>query len=132
MAELASIISHQQSVILLFERRTPPAGAGGVAALPDLDLDQSRRNFPPKIGCLRSQGSHGGSVVMGMPPCGEASTLCAEGSTGGGQYVTTGTLTQTSTGTCRQTAFGTQMLRISVTCFVTVTGTQTVLVTGTC
>ena len=42
--------------------------------------------------------------------------------TAGGQWTTTGTLTQTSTGTCLQIVRGTQIVLVSVTCFCTVTG----------
>ena len=59
--------------------------------------------------------------------CDEATTLCAEGSTGGGQWTTTGTWTQTSTGTCWQIVRGTQTSRTSDTWRVTVTGQQIVL-----
>src|SRR5205085_7277849 len=93
---------------------------------------QSRRNKQPKIGCLRSHGSQGGSVVKGNSHCGVAITLCIEGSTAGGQCTVTGTFTQTSTGTWRQTVLGTQTFVTSHTCRVTVTGQQTVVVTGTC
>src|ERR1700733_9691417 len=56
-------------------------------------------HFLPKIGYRLSQGSHGGTEVSGIDwP--DASTLCADGRTAGGQWATTGTLTHTSTGTC--------------------------------
>ena len=72
-----------------------------------------------------------GRVVQGTSHCAEATTLCADGSAGAGQWTVTGTWTQTSTGTCRQIVRGTQTVRHSVTCRLTVTGQWTVVVTGT-
>src|SRR5262249_12951818 len=91
---------------------------------------QNRRDFRANKGCLLSHGSHAGSVVRGTCDCTEATTLCAEGSTGAGQCTTTGTFTQTSTGTCRQIVRGSHTVRHSVALRVTVTGQQTVVVTG--
>ena len=96
----------------------------------DPRADQNRPSRWDSQGCFTAQPSQS-ATGPGSDFCGVAKTLCDDGMIAAGQWIVTGTRTQTSVGTCLQTVLGTHTFLHSVTLRVTCTGTHVVRVTGT-